>query len=149
MKSTSVDLDFADGNYTFALPIQQVLELERKCGGKSIFKMYDEIGAGLGINAGEAVYMGGGGAMFTDIRETIRLALIGGNSATVNGGEITVGPRLAVQLVDDYTYPARPLVESQRIAWAILNATIEGIVLKKKAEPAAKKPRSRSAKVKS
>jgi len=148
VKSTSVDLDFADGNYTFALPIQQVLELERKCGGKSIFRMYDEIGAGLGINAGDPVYMGGGDAMLTDVRETIRLGLIGGNSASVNGEEITVGPRAALQLVEGYTYPARPLVESQRIAWAILNAAIEGIELKKKADPEKPKPARRSEKVK-
>lgn len=130
--STSIDLGFADGSYTFALPIPQLLELERKCGNKSVFKIYDELSAGLGIDNGEAVYLGGGAGMLTDLRETIRLSLIGGNAAMVDGEEIAVGPRTALNLVDAYVYPARPLIEGQRIAWAVLKAAIEGVQLKKK-----------------
>lgn len=131
MKSTSINLGFADGDYTFALPLPQFLELERKT-GKSAFAIYDQVSAGLGIDDADAVYLGGGAAMLADVRETIRLGLIGGNSALVDGEEVEVGPRTALSLVDAYVYPARPLIEGQRIAWAILNAAIEGVQLKKK-----------------
>ncbi|WP_324695527.1 hypothetical protein [Novosphingobium sp. RL4] len=36
-----------------------------------------------------------------------------------------------INLVDTYTFPARPLVESLHIAWTILHAAIVGIDLKK------------------
>lgn len=149
MTDTAIDLSFADGKYRFWLPMPQALELERKCGGKSIFAMYDQIGAGLGLDGDKAVYIGGGSAMITDIREIIRLALIGGNACIVDGEEKPVGPMTAKQLVDDYVYPARPLTESAHIAWSILHAAITGIQLKKKAGQGGRKSRSPSAKAKS
>ncbi|MFT4056187.1 MAG: GTA-gp10 family protein, partial [Novosphingobium sp.] len=111
MPDTAVDLDFADGHYRFWLALPHVVELERKCGGKSIFAMYDAMGAGLGMAGDAPVYMGGSTAMVTEIRETIRLGLIGGGSAMVDGAEIEVGPNRARDLVDTYTFPARPLTE--------------------------------------
>lgn len=131
MPDTRVELDFADGRYSFWLALPHVVELERKCGGKSVFAMYDAMGAGLGTVGDDPVYMGGGTAMVTEIRETIRLGLIGGNSGLVDGAEIEVGPNTARNLVDTYTFPARPLVEGLHIAWTILHAAIVGIDLKK------------------
>ena len=86
-----------------------------------------------------------------DVRETIRLALIGGNSGMVEGEEVEVGPLLAKQLVDGYIYPARPFSEGVVLAWRILHAAIHGVQLKKKAEPKAEAepsdpPRSHSEK---
>ena len=130
---TAVELDFADGRYRFWLALPHVVELERKCGGKSVFAIYDQLGAGLGLNDDAPVYLGGGKAMITDIRETIRLGLIGGNSGMVDGSESEIGPQRARDLVDSYTYPNRPLIEGMHIAWAILHAAITGITLKKKA----------------
>ena len=129
---TAVELDFADGTYRFWLALPHVVELERKAGGKSVFAIYDQLGAGLGLDGGAPVYLGGGAAMITDIRETIRLGLIGGGSAMVAGEEIEVGPIRARELVDEYTYPNRPMIEGMHIAWAILHAAITGISLKKK-----------------
>ncbi len=146
---TATELGFADGTYRFWLPMPQILELERKCGGKSVFAMFDQIGAGLGLSEDRPVYLGGGSAMVTDIREVIRLALIGGNSAMIDGEEKQIGPNAARQLVEDYVYPARPLVEAQHLAWAILHAAINGIEVKKKAEPVKGKSRSRSPRAKS
>jgi len=131
MPDTAVEVEFGDGRYTFWLALPHVVELERKCGGKSIFAMYDQIGAGLGMAGDQAVYLGGGAAMVTDIRETIRLGLIGGNCGRVDGVEIEVGPNKARDLVDTYTFPHRPLVEAQNVAWSILHAAITGIGLKK------------------
>lgn len=145
---TAVTLDFADGSYRFWLPLPQALELERNC-GKSLFTIFDQVASGLGLIDDKPVYATGGAAMVKDIRETIRLGLIGGNSAMVDGEEKPVGPQTAKQLVDDYVYPARPLIEGQYLAWGILKAAIEGVQLKKKAEPVKAKPRSRSAKARS
>ncbi|TNE38303.1 MAG: hypothetical protein EP345_17475 [Sphingomonadales bacterium] len=146
---TATEIGFADGAYRFWLPMPQILELERKCGGKSIFVMFDQIGSGLGLSEERPVYLGGGSAMVTDIREIIRLALIGGNSAMIDGEEKQVGPNAARQLVEDYIYPARPLVEALHLAWAILHAAINGIEVKKKAEPVKGKSRSSSPRDKS
>lgn len=111
--------------------------------------MYDQIGGGLAIDGESPVYVGGGAAMVTDVREIIRLALIGGNSCIVDGEEKQVGPMTAKQLVDDYVYPARPFTESLHVAWSILHAAITGISLKKKAGPERPRSQSRSVKAKS
>lgn len=129
---TAVDLKFADGEYHFALLLPQIFELERNCGGtdaegfrrgKSIFQIYEEISAGLGLGIDDApVFIGGGKANAKDIRETIRLGLIGGGLSPID----------AKQLVDDYCFPVRPMTESLGVAWAILRAAIEGVEVKKK-----------------
>lgn len=126
---TAVDLKFADGVYRFWLPWPQLLELERKCGysgadglrrPKSVFQIFNEMGV-LGANA-------------LDVKETIRLGLIGGNQGLVDGSEITVGPLTAQQLIEDYVYPARPLDEAMQLAATILHAAIAGVDVKKKPE---------------
>ena len=128
---TAVDLKFADSEYHFALLLPQIFELERNCGGsdasgvkhgKSIFQIYDEISAGLGLLDDAPVFLGGGKANAKDIRETIRLGLIGGGLTPID----------AKQLVDDYCFPVRPMTESLGVAWAILRASIEGVQVKKK-----------------
>jgi hypothetical protein len=129
---TGVDLKFADGEYHFALLLPQIFELERNCGGldadgarrsKSIFEIYEELSAGLGLSAdGDAVFIGGGKAHAKDIREAIRLGLIGGGQTPID----------AKQLVDDYCFPVRPIAECLGVAWAILRAVIEGVEVKKK-----------------
>ncbi len=129
---TAVDLKFADSEYHFALLLPQIFELERTCGGtdaegfrrgKSIFQIYEEISAGLGLGIDDApVFLGGGRANAKDIRETIRLGLIGGGLSPID----------AKHLVDDYCFPVRPMTESLGVAWAILRASIEGVEVKKK-----------------
>jgi hypothetical protein len=157
MSDTAIDTDFADGHYRFWLPIARVVEIERNCGAprfgespavpKSIFVMYDQLGGGLGLADDKPVYLGGGEAILTDVREIIRCALIGGNSGVVDKVEIEVGPHKAKELVDGYVYPERPLVEGVYLAWAILHRAITGIDLKKKPEASAvKRPRSAKAK---
>lgn len=133
---TSIELDFADGRYWFALSLQHIFELERKCGArgddgihrpKSLFVMHTELGSGLMVGAdGEVLFTGASAGLARDIAETIRLGLIGGNRATVMGEEISVSPNEARNLVDLYVYPAVPFVESAATAFAILNAAIHG-----------------------
>lgn len=142
---TAITLQFADGEYLFHLAFPQILELERKCGSrltdgslksKSIFQIFDELSEGIGIGEmdGVAVFRGGGAANALDISEVIRLGLIGGNSGIVDDSEIEVGPLTAGNLVKEYVYP-RPLAEGLAVAWAVVNAAISGVQLKKKPEP--------------
>lgn len=133
---TQVVLDFAGQKFRFWLPLPRIFELERLGNGgagKSVFAMFDEIGAGLGFVDDKPVYLSGGGARAEDIRNIIRLGLIGGNA---DADDAEVGPNRAAQLVEDYVYPARPLVEGLALAWAILNAAINGIDVKKNELPA-------------
>lgn len=132
---TALTTDFADGQYRFWLPLPQVFELERGCDA-SIITMEERLRGGIGQDeAGNAVFVGGTGETVQVIRETIRLGLIGGNSAMVDGQEREVGPLRAKELVDNYTYPARPLAESAALAWLILSTAVFGVRLKKKADP--------------
>lgn len=132
---TALTTDFADGQYRFWLPLPQVFELERGCDA-SIITMEERLRGGIGQDeAGNVVFIGGAGDTVQVIRETIRLGLIGGNSAMVDGQEREVGPLRAKELVDNYTYPARPLAESAALAWLILSTAVFGVRLKKKADP--------------
>lgn len=122
---TDIELDFADGEYRFWLPIPQVLELERNAG--SLLALEYALKNSIGLNeSGDPEFSGGGSAEHLAIRETIRLALIGGAKGTVNGEQIEVGPNTAKALVDNYVYPARPIGESAVLAWSILAAAIWG-----------------------
>lgn len=142
---------FGDGRYTLALPLKWIVELEQKCGAadregvhrpKSIYTIHAELEAGLGIDPDETpVYLGGGMARPSDIREVLRCALIGGGFGLVAEEEIKVGPHKAVELVDTYLpNPVTGWVEGQHLAWAILNATIRGPQLKKKLSEPAESP---------
>lgn len=130
---TRVEADFADGRYVFWLPMPQVIELER-IAGASILAIEERLRAGIGQeDGGGVVFLGGGGATVREIREVIRLGLIGGNEGCASGEVREVGPLVARDLVDAYVYPNRPLVEGAALAWRILNAAIFGVQLKKKA----------------
>lgn len=144
---TAVTLKFADGEYRFWLGLPQVVAVERACGDTSILEIEERLRAAIGQEGEEFVFLGGGKAMVTDVRETIRLALIGGNHALVDGEEIEVGPIVAKNLVDEYIYPARPLAEGVVIAWRILHAAIFGVRLDaSKKKPAEASDESRSEK---
>ena len=145
--NTAAEIPFADGTYRFWLPMPQVIELERKT-ESSISAIEERLRGAIGVDGEEFVFIGGGSAMMADVRETIRLGLIGGGSGMVDGVEVEVGPNTARALLDAYVYPTRPLSEGILVAWRILHAAIHGIELKKKAEaPApAPKPKARSPK---
>jgi hypothetical protein len=85
---------FGDGERTFALPAELIIELERKT-GTGIGALFQRIRA-LSFS-------------ITDISETIRLALIGGGTA----------PNDAAALVAAYV-AKRPLAETLPIVIAIL-----------------------------
>lgn len=137
---TAVHLEFADGEYRFWLPLPQVVELQRKTGDTSILVIEERLRGAIGVQEAEGsepefVFLGGGSAMIEDVRETLRLGLIGGNSGMVDGEEIEVGPMVAKRLVDAYVYPARPLGEGVVLAWRVLHAAIHGVRLAAKKKP--------------
>lgn len=142
---TAIEKPFADGVYRFWLPLLQITEIERTRGQrdrddvlipKSIFIIYDELSSGLAFDGEKPIYIGGGRAIVKDAQAVIRGALLGGNQGLVNGEQIEVGSQRANELIEVYTYPNRPLIESVVLAWEILHAAITGISVKKKDAPA-------------
>lgn len=135
--ATSLELAFADGEYSFALHLPQLAELQEKR-QTGLFKLYARVMAGRFLtDSGEGVgHPQLGEAFAEDIYETVRLALIGGGKGLVDGKEIEVSALTAKRLVETYVHPA-PLMESWGIAAAILGAKIVGYAPQKKSPPPA------------
>ena len=93
---------FGDGEKTFALPSEQILELERKT-GTGVGTIYSRVMTGQ--------------FQFGDIMEVIRLGLIGGGTS----------PKEAQALVDAYARPT-PIIEAFQLAADILEARWSGKV---------------------
>lgn len=121
---THINLAFADGDYRFALGLEQIHELQTKC-KIGIGGLYARVVQGrmaedttIGHPAFSAFHL-------EDVRETVRQALIGGGAGLVDGQEVKVGALRANELVERYLDPM-PLVEQWNLAAAILYAKIEG-----------------------
>jgi hypothetical protein len=95
-----VVFDWADGEHTFRLGIGQLRELQERCN------------AGPLMLARRLIH---GDWRLDDLRETIRLGLIGGG----------LEPSKALSLVRNYV-DERPLMESVEIAGRIINAALVG-----------------------
>jgi hypothetical protein len=142
-----ITLDWGDGTYVFRLPIGQLAELQTKCGaglGKIFARLhsgrYQERSTGdVVLNPLQAEFH------YEDIVEVIRLGLIGGNQAEVNGQQIQVPPTKAMQLVRDYVH-TRPLLENWKVASAVLSAFLLGYVDPDKPSSAEKKRATRTTK---
>jgi hypothetical protein len=130
-------IDFGPGRYVFKLSMARIIEIERLCGDKSISTMYEEMSAGIGIGRedDQAHFLAVGPVRLKDVYEVIRCAAIGGGEADVDGKTVSIGPIDAKRLVDEYV-DGRPYAESVPVAWAILNHTLLGPRLKKKADEA-------------
>jgi len=140
--SDALQIDFGDGRYTFFLPMQRITEVERLCGDKSIVTMHEEMSAAIGIEKAtdEARFFGGGPVRIKDVYEVIRCAAIGGGEAEIAGETVAVSPNHASRLVELYVNGA-PYAETVPVAWAILERTLMGVRLKKKADaPAGQGP---------
>lgn len=134
---SNIDIEFADGLYTFALPLPQIDELQRKC-GIGIGGLFARVLKGYHRVGDEVVQVPDQAEFYAmDLVETIRQGLIGGNHATVDGKEITVSPALANRLIENYVM-ARPLSKSWSLAASILAACIIGYDPPKKDGPAEK-----------
>lgn len=131
----SIDLEFADGTYTFALPLPRIDELQRKT-GIGIGGLFARVLKGCTRVRGDVVLSPGSAEFYAlDLIETIRQGLIGGGKGLANGAEIKVTPGLADRLIQNYVLD-RPLSDSWSMAASILGAVIVGYDPPKKDEPA-------------
>lgn len=117
---TYIDLDFADGNYRFALPLARLNAVQEKCG--PIFAVFGRV-ANAQCSAADAI-------------EIVREALIGGKRGEVSGQEVEVTPAKANQLVRDYLED-EPLFNVRSLAEAILTARMFGYEAAEKKSPKA------------
>ena len=102
MINGSVKLTWGDGDHVFNVAIiEQMFELEEKCDA-GVYEIFQRITTGK--------------ARLNDIRETIRIGLIGGGKTPVQ----------AILLIKRYV-DGRPLAESLPIATTILLAAIVGV----------------------
>lgn len=97
----AIEREWADGAHCFRLPIAQLLELQEKCDAGPV-----EIFSRLRAQTWR----------LNDLRETIRLGLIGGGTP----------PMDALTLVKRYVDPPRPLLENVPLALEILEAALTG-----------------------
>lgn len=134
MTDNSIDLKFGDGEYTFALPLPQISELQRKC-DIGIGGLFARVLKGATLVRGEVVLDPHQAQFYAlDVIETIRLGLIGGGKGVVNGEEVKVTPVLATKLVDAYLL-GHPLKDGWNMAAAVLGACILGFEPPKKDQP--------------
>lgn len=102
MINGSVELEWGDGDHVFNIAkLGQALELEEKCDA-GLFEIFQRVTDGK--------------ARLNDIRETIRLGLIGGGKTPVQA------LALVKRYVDD-----RPLIESLPVARSLLMAALVGV----------------------
>lgn len=131
---TSIDLAFADGEYTFRLGLAQIKLLQDKC-GCGIGALYARVLRGRylvdNVNVG---ITGEADFRIEDLHETIRQGLIGGGAGLVDGEVVAVTSIKASALVEGYVI-GRPLKESWNLAAAVLMALVEGYEPPKKVEP--------------
>lgn len=101
VRKAQVSFDWADGHYTFRLPIGQLVELQ---------ELTDAGPAWIDARLKTSSWF------VKDITETIRLGLIGGG----------VDPNQAKKLVERYV-AARPLNESVPVAQLVISAVLIGV----------------------
>lgn len=123
--ANNIDLDFADGSYNFALPLERIDELQRKT-GSGIGAIFARVIKGAN-RIGDDIVLAPGSAEFyaLDLIETIRQGLIGGGRGTVDGAEIKVTAPIAQRLVTNYVLN-QPLSDAWSLAVSILGAVIVG-----------------------
>lgn len=138
MSRNTIELEFADGTYLFALPAPRIDELQTKC-GIGIGGLFARVLKGC-ARIGDQIVLAPAEAEFyrLDIVETIRQGLIGGNHGLVDEAEVTVSPVVANRLIANYVLD-RPLSDSWSLAASILGACIVGYDPPKKV-PAGDRP---------
>lgn len=109
----TISLDWANGEDVFCVAqVGHVLDLEEKCGA-GIFEIAERLEGSLNAAADGLL---GGKARLNDVRETIRLGLIGGGK----------DPAHAMAIVRRHV-DGRPLLESVLLAYHIIGAALRGV----------------------
>ena len=141
MIETAIERDFAGGRFYFALPALAVIAVEKgplspglrsRDYPVSIFRLYDELSAGVGVDnsTGEPVLLPGANVFYGDLHNILERALIAGGGGERDGAEVEVKDKLASRMVNDYL--PRHIETCALLVWDILHATIKGSDLKKK-----------------
>lgn len=122
MASRAIELEFGDGTYAFRLRFSQIVELQQNTGAGP-FELYARLTAGF--------------PKFEDVRETIRLGLIGGGEGWIGRTEDDEGQRVAVDVakaarlvstyVDTFGDNLHSWHASRLIAQAVLGAGLVGM----------------------
>lgn len=144
---TAIERDFAGGRFTFYLPLSAVLAVEKgplsphlrvREYPVSMFQIYDELSAGIGVDGdGNLVRLPGSRIFAGDLHNILEQALKAGNSGERDGESFDVDGKLANRLVNELIQTS--FEACALLAWDVLNATIKGIDLKKK-DPAPSDP---------
>lgn len=100
-RKAEVSFAWGDGVHTFRLPVDSALELEEKCNA-GVYELLDRCRSNTW--------------RVTDLRETIRIGLIGGG----------MSPIKALSLVSRY-FDKRPFAEGVPAALMILTAAVVGV----------------------
>lgn len=108
-----IELDWADGTYPFALKIEQLMELQEKCGAGPWYVQWALEAALMARSFGTAPPKDASPAY---VVETIRLGLIGGGMPAVE----------ALKLVRAYVGPGQ-LNDNVATAFAILGVALQGV----------------------
>jgi hypothetical protein len=127
MANNEIWLDFADGEYRFYLGLEQIDELQRKCGvgiGGLLARLskgrtFDPINLRFTLDPFLSDFYA------IDIIETLRQGLIGGGKGKVNEIEIEIKASLADKLIKNYVL-TKPLGEHWNEALSVLGACIMG-----------------------
>jgi len=97
----AITRDWGDGTHVFRLPVSQLLELQDLCNAGPA-EIYDRLLQHKW--------------RYQDLRETIRLGLIGGG----------MGPQEALARIKRYVEPPQPLLDSVPVALEILGMALVG-----------------------
>lgn len=137
-----IELEFADGEYLFRLPAKQIAELQERRGYKVT---WPDGASGHRPKALGTIWREhlAGEADPQDSREVIRLALIGGGKASVNGTPREIDRTAAKLLVEDdvETWPEMEIV---KFATTILIACCNGFRPPEDKDDPPKKPKRRA-----
>lgn len=121
---TAIDLQFANGAYSFKLGLAQIRELQEatKTGIGALYARVLQGRMGERLEEGHPAF---GAYHVDDLRETVRQGLIGGAQGMVDGAPVLVTSLRAGELVERYLDPM-PLAAQWDLAAAILYALVEG-----------------------
>ncbi len=127
--------DIFDGKYRLLLTMPMLRELEQQCGyvdhrGEfhplGTLAIYGQVSAGRYELEGKSVGFAVEGRTSVRVcQEVVRLALIGGGLAVVDGETVNVRPQRAKELVENYLVPA-PAEASWDLAYMILHTRVVG-----------------------
>lgn len=128
---TSITLEFADGEYHFALGLRQINEIQNIC-DMGIGAVFARVARGIyhrKSEAGELLFGDPTQSEYRmeDLTAIIRQGLIGGGRGTVDGVSVSVDATRANQLIEAYVLAERqPIEKSWKLAYTILAGRIIG-----------------------